>query len=421
MELQEIDKNHLWHPLTQHQLYPDHIAIDKAEGVLLFDTEGNQYIDAISSWYTCMYGHCNPYITEKVSTQMKKLDHVVFTGFTHQPAVELANKLISILPKNQQKLFFSYNGSTSVDIAIKMALQYHFNKGEKKQKIIAFEDGFHGDTFGAMSVSGLSIYNGSFEDYFLQVERIPTPNKNNFQEVKNLLLKHSKTNDIAAFIYEPLVQGAAAMQMHKPEHLNELIEIAKNHNIITIADEVMTGFGKTGKYFASQHMKNLPDIICLSKSLTGGLVPMAITTCTLEIFNAFLSDKMEKGFFHGHTYSANPTSCTAASASIDLLQSDEIQQNIKMIISSHEQFNQRIKNHPKVKNTRQQGIIFAIDFDLTTERYGNLRYKLFDFFMKKGVYLRPLGSTVYILAPFTTSKKQLQKIYAAIEESLEVF
>ena len=421
MELQEIDKNHLWHPLTQHQLYPDHIAIDKAEGVLLFDTEGNQYIDAISSWYTCMYGHCNPYITEKVSTQMKKLDHVVFTGFTHKPAVELANKLISILPKNQQKLFFSDNGSTSVDIAIKMALQYHFNKGEKKQKIIAFEDGFHGDTFGAMSVSGLSIYNGSFEDYFLQVERIPTPNKNNFQEVKNLLLKHSKTNDIAAFIYEPLVQGAAAMQMHKPEHLNELIEIAKNHNIITIADEVMTGFGKTGKYFASQHMKNLPDIICLSKSLTGGLVPMAITTCTLEIFNAFLSDKMEKGFFHGHTYSANPTSCTAASAGIDLLQSDEIQQNIKMIISSHEQFNQRIKNHPKVKNTRQQGVIFALDFDLTTERYGNLRYKLFDFFMKKGVYLRPLGSTVYILAPFTTSKKQLQKIYAAIEDSLEVF
>ena len=421
MELQEIDKNHLWHPLTQHQLYPDHIAIDKAKGVLLFDTEGNQYIDAISSWYTCMYGHCNPYITEKVSNQMKKLDHVVFTGFTHQPAVELANKLISILPKNQQKLFFSDNGSTSVDIAIKMALQYHFNKGEKKQKIIAFEDGFHGDTFGAMSVSGLSIYNGSFEDYFLQVERIPTPNKNNFQEVKNLLLKHSKTNDIAAFIYEPLVQGAAAMQMHKPEHLNELIEIAKNHNIITIADEVMTGFGKTGKYFASQHMKNLPDIICLSKSLTGGLVPMAITTCSLEIFNAFLSDKMEKGFFHGHTYSANPTSCAAASAGIDLLQSDEIQQNIKMIISSHEKFNQRIKDHPKVKNTRQQGIIFALDLDLTTERYGNLRFKLFDFFMKKGVYLRPLGSTVYILAPFTTSKKQLQKIYAAIEESLEVF
>ena len=421
MELQEIDKNHLWHPLTQHQLYPDHIAIDKAEGVLLFDTEGNQYIDAISSWYTCMYGHCNPYITEKVSTQMKKLDHVVFTGFTHKPAVELANKLISILPKNQQKLFFSDNGSTSVDIAIKMALQYHFNKGQKKQKIIAFEDGFHGDTFGAMSVSGLSIYNGSFEDYFLQVDRIPTPNKNNFQEVKNLLLKHSKTNDIAAFIYEPLVQGAAAMQMHKPEHLNELIEIAKNHNIITIADEVMTGFGKTGKYFASQHMKNLPDIICLSKSLTGGLVPMAITTCTLEIFNAFLSDKMEKGFFHGHTYSANPTSCTAASAGIDLLQSDEIQQNIKMIISSHEEFNQRVKDHPKVKKTRQQGVIFALDLDLTTERYGNLRFKLFDFFMKKGVYLRPLGSTVYILAPFTTSKKQLQKIYAAIEESLEVF
>ena len=421
MDPQEIDKKHLWHPLTQHQLYPDHISIEKAKGALLYDNKGNQYIDAIASWYTCMYGHCNPHITSKVYEQMKKLDHVVFTGFTHGPAIELAKKLIAILPDNQQKLFFSDNGSTSVDVAIKMALQFHHNNGNKKQKIIAFEDGFHGDTFGAMSVSGLSIYNGPFEDYFLQVERIPTPNKNNISKVKDLVIKLAKSNTIAAFIYEPLVQGAAAMKMHDAELLNELIGIAKEKNIITIADEVMTGFGKTGMNFASEHMVNLPDIICLSKSLTGGLVPMAITSCSNRIYNAFLSSKMEKGFFHGHTYSANPTSCTAAIASMELLESKEIQSNIKMIISSHKEFNAKIKNHPKVKSTRQQGIIFALDLKINNERYGNLRYKLFDFYMKKGIYLRPLGNTVYILAPFIISKKQLQKVYSAIEESLELF
>ncbi len=421
MDLQQIDKKHLWHPLTQHELYPNHIAIKKAKVALLYDTNGNQYIDAISSWYTCMYGHCNPYITSKVSQQMKKLDYVVFTGFTHKPATELAQKLMAILPKNQQKLFFSDNGSTSVDIAIKMALQFHHNNGDKKQKIIAFEDGFHGDTFGAMSVSGLSIYNGPFEDYFLQVERIPVPNKDNINQLRNTFLKLAKSNSIAAFIYEPLVQGAAAMQMHDAELLNELIGIAQQNNIITISDEVMTGFGKTGKNFASEYMENSPDIICLSKSLTGGLVPMAITSCSLSIYNAFLSSKMEKGFFHGHTYSANPTSCTAAIASIELLESKKIQANIKMIIDSHKKFNNRIKNHPKVKSTRQQGIIYALDLNLATERYGSSRYKLFDFYMSKGVFLRPLGNTVYILAPYIISKKQLHKVYSAIEDSLESF
>jgi adenosylmethionine-8-amino-7-oxononanoate aminotransferase len=417
----EYDKKHLWHPLTQHQLYPENLLIKSAKGALLFDEHNKEYIDGIASWYTCMYGHCNPLITDKVAAQMQNLDHVVFTGFTHEPAINLAKALISILPKNQHKLFFSDNGSTSVDIAVKMALQYHFNRGAKRKKLIAFEDGFHGDTFGAMSVSGLSIYNGPFEDFCLDVERIPVPNDKNINTLttrfKELLLK----GDVAAFVYEPLVQGAAAMKMHQPEHLDKLLGIAKKNGVITIADEVMTGFGKTGKHFASEYMINLPDIICLSKSLTGGLVPMAITSCNENIYNAFLSTKMEKGFFHGHTYSANPTSCTAALASIELLKSKEIQENIKMICIAHKKFNQRIKNHPKVKSTRQQGIIFAIDFDVITDRYGDLRYKLFDFYMSKGVYLRPLGNTVYILAPFIISKKQLDKIYLVIEESLNLF
>ena len=419
MSLQD-DKKYLWHPLTQHQLHPENLLIKRAKGALLYDDKGKEYIDGIASWYTCMYGHCNPHITSLVAKQMQTLDHVVFTGFTHDPAIELAKSLMQILPKNQDKLFFSDNGSTSIDVAIKMALQFHFNKGSKRTKILAFEDGFHGDTFGAMSVSGLSIYNGPFEDYFLDVERIPVPNKSNLEAVKKRFTELASKHHIAAFVYEPLVQGAAAMKMHQAAHLNELLEIAKKHQIITIADEVMTGFGKTGQNFASEHMSELPDIMCLSKSLTGGLVPMAITSCNENIYKAFLSSKMEKGFFHGHTYSANPTSCTAALASLELLKSDEIQMNIKMITASHQQFNAKIKGHPKVKSTRQQGIIFALDLNIETARYGDLRYKLFDFFMDKGIYLRPLGSTIYILTPFIVSKEQLQKIYDAIEESFAI-
>ena len=301
-----------------------------------------------------------------------------------------------------------------------MSLQYYFNQGLKRNRIIAFQDGFHGDTFGAMSVSGLSIYNGPFEDHFLEVDRIPVPNKNNIEEVKIQFIKLLSENNVAAFIYEPLVQGAAAMKMHDANLLNQLLEIAKKFNVITIADEVMTGFGKTGKNFASEYLIELPDIICLSKSLTGGLVPMAITSCSDKIYEAFLSSEMQKGFFHGHTYSANPTSCTAARASIELLMSEEIQNSIDRITTAHKSFLENINEHPKVKSTRQQGIIAAIDLNIETDRYGDLRYKLFDFYMDKGIYLRPLGNTVYILAPFIISNEQLAKIYNAIEDSLDI-
>ena len=420
MTLQERDKKHLWHPLTQHKLHPNHIAITKAKGTLLFDDQGNEYIDGIASWYTCMYGHCNDFITSRVSAQMQQLDHVVFAGFTHEPAVKLSEELIKILPKNQQKIFFSDNGSTAVDVAIKMALQYHFNQGEKRGKLIALEDGFHGDTFGAMSVSGLSVYNGPFEDFFIDVNRIPVPTQENFNAVKNQFEKLIKENKVAAFIYEPLVQGAAAMKMFDADLLDQLLAVAKEHNVLTIADEVMTGFGKTGKNFASEYLENQPDIICLSKSLTAGLVPMAITSCTQNIYDAFLSNDIGKGFFHGHTYSANPTACTAALAGIELLQSTEIQGNIGRIIQSHQKFDTKIKNHPKVKTTRQLGIIYALDLNITMDRYGDLRYKLFNFFMENGVCLRPLGNTIYILAPYVITDAQLQKVYKTIEDCLEI-
>lgn len=418
MSLQERDKKHLWHPLTQHKLHPNHLAITKAKGALLYDDNGKSYIDGIASWYTCMYGHSNDYITNLVAQQMQELDHVVFAGFTHEPAIKLSEALIDILPDNQQKIFFSDNGSTSVDVAIKMALQYHFNKGEKRSKIIALEGGFHGDTFGAMSVSGLSVYNGPFEDFFIDVERIPVPTTSNFETVKAQFIKLLETENVAGFIYEPLVQGAAAMQMYDAALLDELLSNAKKYGTLAIADEVMTGFGKTGKNFASQHLTNQPDIICLAKSLTGGLVPMAITSCAQEVYDAFLSNDLAKGFFHGHTYSANPIACTAALAGIELLKSESIQDNIKRITKSHQDFELKIKQHPKVKSTRQLGVIFALDLNIEMERYGDLRYRLFNYFMENGVCLRPLGNTIYILAPYVTTKEQMNKVYATIENAL---
>jgi adenosylmethionine-8-amino-7-oxononanoate aminotransferase len=420
MSLQERDKKHLWHPLKQHQLNPESLAIVKAKDCILTDENGNEYIDAIASWYTCMYGHCNEFITSRVYKQMQQLDQVMFSDFTHEPAVKLSEELIKILPAGQNKIFFNDNGSTAVEASIKMALQYYYNKGEKRSVFIAFENGFHGDTFGAMGVSGLSVYNGPFEDFLIDVKRIPTPDGTNQEEIINLLEGYVSNNKIAGFIYEPLLQGAAGMKIHDAAGLNEILKFCKNQKVLTIADEVMTGFGKTGKNFASEFMDTKPDIICLSKALTAGLLPMAITSCTQEIYDAFLSDDISKGFFHCHTYSANPVACAAAIAGIELLKSVEIQKNIKEIIASHKIFNERIKNHPKVKSTRQLGVVFAIDLNTNNERYGGLRDKLLKFFMSRGVFLRPLGNTIYIQVPYIITKKELEKVYKTIEESLSI-
>ncbi len=418
MTLTERDKKHIWHPLKQHQTHPDSLGIVKAKGCMLTDEHGNEYIDAISSWYTCMFGHCNDYIIDKVHTQMQQLDQVMFSDFTHPAAVELSEKLIDILPDNQSKIFFNDNGSTAVESAIKMALQYYFNKDDKRIDFIAFENGFHGDTFGAMSTSGLSVYNGPFEDFLIDVQRIPTPNKTNHETILKQLQEIVSTKSVAAFVYEPLVQGAAGMKIHDSEGLNKILKFCKENNILTIADEVMTGFGKTGKNFASDYMDTKPDIICLSKALTGGMVPMAITSCTQKIYDAFLSNDIAKGYFHCHTYSANPIGCAASIASIELLTSDEIQKNIQHISIEHEKFSARIKNHPKVKTTRQLGVIFALDLDTNMDRYGALRDVLLTSFMKEGVFLRPLGNTIYIQVPYVISSKQLNKVYTTIEKVL---
>lgn len=421
MTILEKDSKHLWHPLTQHQTARNPIVITRAKGAVMYDDAGNEYIDGIASWYTAMYGHGNEYITSAMHKQMQQLDFVMFSGFTHPPAVTLAEKLVEILPGNQEKVFFNDNGSTAVEAAIKMSLQYYHNKGDKRDTLIAFEDGFHGDTFGAMSASGLSSYNGPFEDFLLKVERIPTPQEDNLDEVMDMLEGILASNKCAAFIFEPLVQGAAGMKFHSVAGLDALVKKCREANVLTIADEIMTGFGKTGTVFACDQLDNKPDIMCLSKALTAGMFPLSITSCTQEIFEGFLSEEVHKGFFHAHTFSAHPVGCAAAIAGIEVLQTEEITQSRERINAAHMAFAETVKAHHKVNNVRVKGVVIAIDLTIEMARYGNLRDELYQFFMLRGVALRPLGNTIYVLPPYVITDKELAKVYSAIQEALDHF
>lgn len=422
MTLTEKDSQYLWHPYTQHKTAQTPIAITKGEGALLWDENNKQYIDAIASWWVNPFGHSNKFIADAIYKQLTTLEHVLFGGFTHEPAVVLAEKLMAILPKNQQKIFFSDNGSTSVEVAIKVALQYFFNKGEKRTTIIAFENAFHGDTFAAMAASGISFYTQAFQGMFIDVVRIPVPVKGDEQQSFDALRKVIKEYNCVGFIFEPLVQGAAGMVMYEPEALDQLIQICAANNVLTIADEVMTGFGKTGKTFAMDYCHQKPDMMCLSKALTGGTIPMAITTFTQEIFDAFYDDDINKALFHGHTFTANPTGCAAALASLELLQTTEMQANLIRVNVSHLTFQKHIEKHPKVTTTRVLGTILALEIKKENQEsyYGTMRTKLYNFFIENGIILRPVGNIVYILPPYIITDEQLQKVYEVVEKALEI-
>jgi len=422
MTLSEKDALYNWHPYTQHQTIGLLPAIVKGKDALLWDENGKEYIDAIASWWVNPYGHSNEVIANAIYNQLTTLEHVLFGGFTNKPAVLLAEKLMQILPSNQKKIFYSDNGSTAVEVAIKSALQYFYNKNEKRTKIIAFEDAFHGDTFGAMASSGITFFTEAFHGSLLEVVRIPVPIEGKESESISALEQLVATNEFAAFIFEPLCQGAAGMIMYAPESLDKLMAICKKNKVFTIADEVMTGFGKTGKTFACNYLNEQPDMMCLSKALTGGTIPMAITTFTQEIYDGFLDSDVNKALFHGHTFTANPTGCAAALASLELLQTNTMQENIIRVNNRHLIFKKRIAQHPKVKATRVLGVIFALEVETETKAsyYGELRNKLYDFFIKNGVILRPVGNIVYILPPYIITDEQLEKVYEVVEKALEI-
>jgi adenosylmethionine---8-amino-7-oxononanoate aminotransferase len=410
----------VWHPFTHQLNAPPEINIVRGEGVYLLDEQGKRYIDAISSWWVNLHGHCNPYISENISGQAARLEHSIFSGFTHPGAVELAQRLLQHLPNNQNKIFYSDNGSTSVEVALKMTLQYWKNKGAERRVFIAFENAYHGDTFGSMSVGARNVFNNAFEKLLFGVKHVPLPTRENFNEVKLQFENILSAGNVAGFIFEPLVQGAAGMMMYEAALLDELISLCRSREVITIADEVMTGFGRTGKFFAADHLTRKPDIFCLSKGLTGGYLPLGVTSCAGFIHEAFLSTDKTKTFFHGHSYTANPIACSAALASLDLMEKKETWAQIKMIEESHVMFSGKISGNKKLRSVRIKGTILAFEL-ISNEATHYLNPKaesISAFFLERGIILRPLGNIFYLIPPYVISRKELDFIYGAIGEFL---
>jgi len=419
MGLVERDKAVVWHPYTDDKLYGTPVPVVSAQGAYLFAENGDKYLDAVSSWWTNIHGHSHPHIVEKVTAQIQKLDHVIFSGFTHEPAIVLAEKLLKRLPSNQSKIFYSDNGSTAVEVAVKMALQYWYNKGEIKNKVIAFKNGYHGDTFGAMSVSSRSTFTKPFENLLFDVIFIDLPVKGNEEKVISQLesqIENHKTQ-ISSFIFEPLVQGTAGMLMYEPEVLSQLLSICKKNNIITIADEVLTGFGRTGKFFATDYMDTKPDLFCLSKGLTGGTMAFGVTSCTQNIYEAFSNANAFKKFFHGHSYTANPIACSAAIAGLELFEQGNVFKDIERISKMHEQFVKKIRSSVKIKEARSKGTILAIELTVAggADYFNDTRANAYTYFMSKKILMRPLGNIIYVMPPYCVSNDDLNYIYNSIE------
>jgi adenosylmethionine-8-amino-7-oxononanoate aminotransferase len=420
MTLSERDLQVIWHPYTQMKDAKLPIPIVKGSGAYLYHENGDRYIDAISSWWVTLHGHSNSYIAQKVSEQLNVLEHSIFAGFTHPNAVELAERLLKHLPDNQKRIFYSDNGSTAVEVALKMAFQYWYNQGISKTKIIAFKNAYHGDTFGAMSVSGRSAFTAPFLPFLFDVIYIDTPDLKNEKAYYAFL--DSIKDEAAAIIFEPLVQGASGMLMYEADALDKLVKYCQKNKIITIADEVMTGFGRTGRFFATDYIQSNPDIFCLSKGITGGSMALGVTSCAAFIYDAFLSDDKLKTLFHGHSFTANPVACAASLASLDLMEQPAAFQNIKRIEKQHAEFFFKIAVHKGLLDVRQCGtiLVFELKVEEDTSYFNDLRDKINSFFIANGILIRPLGNVFYILPPYCISNDDLQFIYLKIEEFLNI-
>jgi adenosylmethionine-8-amino-7-oxononanoate aminotransferase len=421
-DLQLLDRSNIWHPFTPLQGAEDPVMVAAAEGVYLHTADGRKILDAVSSWWVNLHGHAHPHIADAIAAQAKKLEHVIFAGFTHEPATRLSENLLSILPVGQKKIFFSDNGSTAVEVALKMSFQYWFNQGIRKTKVVAFKGGYHGDTFGSMSVAERGLFNKPFSPFLFETSFLDFPRHHNEDEVLRQFEALVSPGDVAAFIFEPLVQAAGGMRMYGARVLDQLIDYAQKANVVSIADEVFTGFGRTGKNFASDYLTYKPDIIAVSKGITGGFLPLGVTSCSGKILSEFESADFEKTFFHGHSYTANPLACAAANASFELLTSESCQRRIARISEKHRIFAGAIGQHPKVSEARALGTIVAIELNSAegTLYENSLRKKIYPYFIQRDILLRPLGNVLYVLPPYVISDDQLDGVYQAITDFLSV-
>ena len=417
------DAAHVWHPYTPLRNSRPYAEVVAAKGMYLHLADGTTLLDAVSSWWVNIHGHANEVLANTVKDQILQLDHTLFAGFTHKPAVDFAVNFLRVLACDQQRVIYSENGSTAVEVALKLAVQYWKNKGYNKTTFLALEGAFHGDTFGAMSVSARGLFTESFESLLNPVKFVPYPDGTNDAFVLQTLEAYLQDSSVAAFIYEPLIQGTAGMRIYSPQILDNMIRLCKKYGVLCIADEVMTGFGRTGKKFASQYCETTPDMMCFSKAITGGLLPLGVTTCSKEVETPFLSSDLHQAFFHGHSYTANATICQLALASLSLFESEVCQNNIQRIEEAHKKFVLTHVNNKNIKRVQALGTILAIEVQTTnghTTYEHEIRHFLYDFFIKKGLLLRPLGNIIYVLPPYIITNQELDKIYAAVDEMLIV-
>ncbi len=411
----------IWYPFTHLKSADNPIKIIRGEGAYLYDEQGKAYFDAVSSWWVNLYGHRHPTIVQAIKKQLDSLDHVLFADVTHNPAEELAKQLLELNNQQFAKVFFSDNGSTAVEVAIKICIQYYSNLfGQKRSKIIAFSNSYHGDTFGAMSASARSVFSNPFSHLFFDVQRFDYPSswlgdttiEQKENEILSIIEDYLNTNsdEIACLIIEPLVQGAGGMNMCRPVFLQKLDTICKEHSILVIYDEIMTGFGRTGEVFAYQKAQTSPDLICLSKGITGGFLPLSVTLTSQNVFKAFYSDDKTHTFFHGHSYTANPISCAAALASLSLIQPFENER--KRIELFYESKLEELSQCDKLEKLRLCGTILA--FDIKSQYDSNylnpIGLKLKKNMLDKGYLLRPLGNTIYIMPMYVSTNDVLGQI-----------
>ncbi len=422
MNYSEFDRKYIWHPFTQEATSPLNINIVKGKDTYLWDENGKKYIDLVSSWWPSCHGHCNEKIANAIYKQSLELEHLIFANFTHKPAVNLVEKLQKFINPKLSKYFFSDNGSTAIEIALKMTYQYWQNKGDDNRTLFITMDGnYHGDTVGTMSLGKSCGFYTPFERLMFKVENIPFPetwiNDKNIEEKEENSIKFAeklleeKHKNISAFFLESLVQGASGMRIIRPEFVNKICKLFQNYNIPVIFDEVMTGFGRTGSMFSYEQTEIVPDIICLSKALTGGALPMALTITTEDIYKEFLDSKNKKTFLHGHSYTANPLACAAAIASLEIFEEIDVLEKIKRINKIHREELFKLEKYDFLEKFRTIGLISAFEIKNNSGYGSNFSNDLKNKFFEAGLLLRPLGNVVYFLPPYCISEEDLRNSY----------
>jgi len=425
-DMRKKDLKHIWHPCTQMKDFEKLplIPIKKGKGVYLYDYEDNQYIDCISSWWVNIFGHSNEYINKKLKEQVDELEHVILTCFTHEPIVNLSKRLVDITPKGLNKVFWADNGSSAVEVALKMSYQYYANRGEKRPYFLSLENGYHGETIGALSVSDVGLYKDTFEHILLKTIQVPVPSDMSENatckaiEALEVVLK-DKAKKISGFILEPLIQCAGSMHMYSPQYLKKARELCNKYDIHLIADEIAVGFGRTGTMFACEQADITPDFMTLSKGLTGGYLALSCILTTNKVYDAYYYDYNDnKAFLHSHSYTGNPLCCSVANATLDIFESEKTIEKNQELIAYIAKKLERFKELKNIENIRQTGMVAAFDIKgyKSKDRIG---LKVFDYALEQGVFLRPLGNVVYFMPPYVITCKEIDKMMDTAYDALK--